>query len=78
MPSKVPQVTGEEAIKAFGGAGYALDRIKGSHRILKHPERRERLSIPVHAGKTLGIGLLRSQIRAAGLTVEEFIDLRKT
>jgi predicted RNA binding protein YcfA (HicA-like mRNA interferase family) len=78
MPSKVPRVTGEEAVKAFCAAGYALDRTTGSHKILKHPDRRERLSIPVHAGKVLGVGLLRSQIKAAGLTVEEFTALLDT
>jgi predicted RNA binding protein YcfA (HicA-like mRNA interferase family) len=75
MPSKVPRVTGEEAIKAFCRAGYAVDRIAGSHWILKHPDKPERLSIPVHGGKTLGVGLLRSQVKTAGLTVEEFIAL---
>lgn len=75
MPSKVPRVTGESAIKAFGKAGFILDRIRGSHHILRHPEKPVRLSIPVHKGKTLGIGLLGSQIKDAGLTVEEFTAL---
>jgi predicted RNA binding protein YcfA (HicA-like mRNA interferase family) len=75
MPNKLPRITGEEAIKAFFKDGYYLDRISGSHRILKHPDRKERLSIPVHKGNTLGIGLLGSQIKIAGLTVEQFIDL---
>jgi predicted RNA binding protein YcfA (HicA-like mRNA interferase family) len=33
------------------------------------------LSIPLHAGKTLGAGLLKSLIEASGLTVEKFIEL---
>ena len=74
MP-KVPHVTGEQAVKAFGKAGFCLDRIKGSHHILKHPETSVRLSIPVHARKTVGIGLLSAQIKSANLTVEQFIDL---
>lgn len=74
MP-KVPRITGEEAITAFGKAGYNLDRVNGAHHILRHPERVSRLSIPVHKGRTLGVGLLCRQIKVAGLTVEEFIDL---
>jgi len=31
-----------------------------------------RLSIPVHAGKTVGEGLLKAQIKDAGLTIDEF------
>lgn len=71
MP-KVPRITGEEAIKAFNKDGFRLDRIRGSHHILRHPDKTARLSIPVHKGRTVGLGLLHSQIIAAGLTVEEF------
>jgi predicted RNA binding protein YcfA (HicA-like mRNA interferase family) len=75
MSSQVPRITGSEAIKAFCKDGYVVDHIRGSHHILKHPHRIERLSIPVHAGKTVGVGLLRSQIRIAGLTPEQFSAL---
>ncbi|MCX5637770.1 MAG: type II toxin-antitoxin system HicA family toxin [Planctomycetota bacterium] len=74
MP-KVPRITGEEAVRAFGRAGFAVDRVRGAHHILRHPDKTVRLSIPVHKGETVGIGLLRSQIKDAGLTVEQFIDL---
>lgn len=74
MP-KLPRITGEQAIKAFAKAGYHLDRVKGSHHILRHKEKTVRLSIPVHKKGTLGVGLLGDQIKAAGLTVEEFIAL---
>jgi predicted RNA binding protein YcfA (HicA-like mRNA interferase family) len=75
MPSRVPRVTGESAIKAFAKAGFLLHHICGSHHILRHPEKPVRLTIPVHKGKTIRIGLLSSQIKAAGLTVEQFNDL---
>lgn len=42
---------------------------------MRHPRKRPRLSIPVHGGKTVGIGLLARQIKVAGLTVDEFIAL---
>jgi predicted RNA binding protein YcfA (HicA-like mRNA interferase family) len=74
MP-KVPRVSGEKAVKAFGRAGYQLDRISSSHHILRHPESPDLLSIPVHKGDTVGVGLLASQIKLAGLTVQQFIDL---
>jgi len=31
------------------------------------------LSVPVHKGRDLGVGLLRKLIRKAGLTSEEYI-----
>ena len=73
MP-KLPRISGKEAKKAFGKAGFLEDRMKGAHCILKKPGHRFLLSIPMHDGKTLGIGLLKSQIEAAELTIEQFID----
>ena len=73
--SKVPRVTGQEAVRAFKRAGFHEDRTTGSHCILKKAGHPYVLSIPMHKGKTLGVGLLKSQIEAAGLTVEEFNSL---
>jgi len=71
---KLPVVSGSDAVKAFGKAGYEFDGQHGSHIILRHsapPHRR--LSIPNH--KELAKGTLRALIREAGLTVEEFANL---
>jgi len=76
MP-KLPRITGGEAVRAFKRAGFEEDRTNGSHTILKKTGHLYHLSIPVHAGKTIGKGLLKAQIEAAGLTVEQFIDLLK-
>ena len=73
--AKLPQVTGKEAMAAFQKAGFVHDRTNGSHHIMKKVGCDSLLSIPVHAGKKLGRGLLRTQIDGAGLTVQEFIDL---
>ena len=74
MP-KVPRVSGTEAVRAFEKAGFSHDRTSGSHYFMKKEGHRYLLSIPIHKGKTVGTGLLKSQIEAAGLTIEEFIDL---
>jgi predicted RNA binding protein YcfA (HicA-like mRNA interferase family) len=74
MP-KVPRISGKEAVRAFEKAGFCLDRISSSHHILKKAGHSYLLSIPVHKGKTVGLGLLKSQIDAAGLALEEFLEL---
>jgi predicted RNA binding protein YcfA (HicA-like mRNA interferase family) len=54
--------------------GYYVDHQTGSHIILRneyYPYRR--LSVPNH--KEVAKGTLRSIIREAGLTVDEFVDL---
>ncbi len=49
-------------------------RQKGSHVRMKHPDSRV-ISIPVHARKTIGKGLLLKILRDADLTKDELIDL---
>lgn len=74
--SKLPSITGKQAIAAFAGDGFVLDRIsKSSHHVLKKPGHRFVLSVPVHAGEILKPGTLRGLISASGLTVEQFIEL---
>ena len=60
-----------EAIKAFVKLGWHVERrAKGSHIILKKPGMRNTLSVPNH--KKLDRGLLRSIIRDAYVSVDEF------
>lgn len=72
--TKLPVVSGRDAVKAFGKLGYAFDRQRGSHIILRQvapPHRR--LTIPDH--KELSKGTLRTLLREAGLSVDEFTKL---
>jgi predicted RNA binding protein YcfA (HicA-like mRNA interferase family) len=56
-------------------AGYTIDHQTGSHIILRQTEEpHRRLTVPNH--KVLAKGTLRSIIRQAGLTVDEFNALR--
>ena len=73
--SKLPAITGREAIRAFQKAGFEIARTHSSHVILTKQGFLYNLSIPIHRGKALPKGLLRSQIKLAGLTVKEFCVL---
>lgn len=75
MPSELPRVTADEAIKAFIKADFCIARVTGSHYILKKVGHRLLLNIPRHSGKVLGLGLLKKQIDNAGLTVDQFNEL---
>ena len=71
--SKLPRdLSGREAVKAFQRAGWIIRRV-GPHIILEKEGLWPTLSIPDH--KALDPGLLRSLIRHADLTVEEFLRL---
>ena len=73
--SKLPAVTGRQAIRAFGRGGFVEQRVSGSHHILKKEGYRYLLTVPNHGAKELKAGTLRRLIRDAGLSVQEFIQL---
>ena len=75
--ARLPRISGEEAVKAFAKAGWTVERLsRRNHFVLSKPNSLHTLSIPNH--KELDRGLLRSLIRQAGLTVEEFVQLLKS
>jgi len=78
MPqSKLPILRPREIIKAFGKLGFHVHRTKGSHIILiKKDDPWHQPVIPLHK-KDIPKGTLRSIIRQAGLTKEEFVKLLK-
>lgn len=69
MP-KLPRISGDEAIKVFQKIGFKVVRQKGSHVVLRRNE--TGCVVPLH--KKLAIGTLRSAIRQAGISPEEFIS----
>ena len=71
--SKLPVVSGGECIKALEKIDFVLVRQRVSHITLVREEPSTQLTVPNH--KTIAKGTLRSLIRDAGLTVDEFIDL---
>ncbi len=71
MP-KLPRVTGAETVRKLERDGWAVARISGSHHHLQHPSKPGTVPVPVHAGAILPPGTLRSIIRQASLTVDEF------
>lgn len=73
MP-KLPALTGNEVINALEKVGFQVVRQKGSHVRMQHEDGRV-VTIPYHAGKNIGRGLLRKILRDAELTREEFMAL---
>ena len=71
--AQLPVISGATAVCAFERAGWRQDRQKGSHVILVKPGQIASLSIPQH--RELAPGTLRGLIRAAQMTVEDFVAL---
>ena len=74
MASALPQVAGAEVVRALQRAGFEPHHRKGSHVTMKEGvSPYQRVVVPMH--DPVRRGTLRSIIRDAGLTVEEFVAL---
>jgi predicted RNA binding protein YcfA (HicA-like mRNA interferase family) len=69
MP-KLRKLKGREVIKVLKDHGLNVIRIKGSHHFLRHADGRCTV-VPVHAGETLGPGLLRQILRDTEMTKDD-------
>ena len=72
---KLPRASGERHVAAFKRAGWTVNHIEGSHYIMIKEGGNVHLSIPVHKGREMGLGLLKKLIAKAGLSNEEYIEL---
>jgi predicted RNA binding protein YcfA (HicA-like mRNA interferase family) len=73
---RLPVLSGRRTMQALMRAGFIIDRVAGSHHVLTYPNDPTRtVTVPVHSGRDLKPGTLRSIIRQAGLTVDEFVAL---
>ena len=68
------RVTGKQLLAALSSAGFSVSRIKGSHHIMRHPDGRTTV-VPIHAGETIGPGLLAKILRDCDLTREDLQQL---
>ena len=67
----LPVLSGKEVVRIFESLGWEVSRQRGSHIIMTKPGEIVTLSVPNH--RPVARGTLRSLIRSANLTVEEFI-----
>jgi len=74
LSQKLPRVTPDEVAKALAKLGFTVSRQSGSHRIYRNPQGK-RVTIPYHKGKVLHPKVLKSILRDAELSPEEFQKL---
>ncbi len=73
MP-KLPRISANEVARALEKLGFSRIRQKGSHVVMKKetPHGVKGCVVPMH--KELAIGTLRSVLRQAEVTPEEFLE----
>ena len=60
-----PPVTGRDLVRLLEKHGWRLEHVRGSHHVLR--KEGKHLSVPVHAARDVGKGLLARLLREAGL-----------
>ncbi|HEX8144704.1 MAG TPA: type II toxin-antitoxin system HicA family toxin [Pyrinomonadaceae bacterium] len=69
--ASLPVLSGQEAVRVFESFGWSVARQRSSHIIMTKEGEIVTLSIPNH--KEVARGTLRSLIRSANLTVDQFV-----
>jgi predicted RNA binding protein YcfA (HicA-like mRNA interferase family) len=73
MP-RLPRLRGRELIAALQRANFVVLRVKGSHHFMRHADGRSTV-VPIHAGETIGPGLLSKILKQTELEVEQLEKL---
>ena len=71
--TKLPRVSSRECITALEKVGFIAVRQKGSHVVMRRSEPYARTVVPIN--KEVPPGTLRSILRDAQLTVDDFVAL---
>jgi len=71
VSSALPVMSGREVVRVFESLGWEVVRQTSSHIIMVKDSEPATLSVPDH--REVAKGTLRSLIRTAGLTVDEFV-----
>ena len=73
MP-RLPLVSGGEAVKALQRLGFRVDRQRGSHVVMKKEAPSGACGCVIPMLREVALGTLRSALKMAGVTPEEFIE----
>lgn len=73
MP-KPPIVSGSEAVKALQRLGFFIDRQRGSHVVMKKVTSHGEIGCVIPMHREVAAGTLRSALKLAGVSIEEFTD----
>ena len=74
--ARLPQVSGKRLVRALESQGWLIHHQRGSHVVMKHPQRPEgRVVIPCHGGKSVTKGTLARILKDAGLSGDQLRQL---
>jgi predicted RNA binding protein YcfA (HicA-like mRNA interferase family) len=72
---KITPLKAAKLVRIFMKTGYEVSWQTGSHIVMRHPDRSLNLVIPSHKGQDVQPEIIRSLIKKAGLSKDEFLEL---
>jgi predicted RNA binding protein YcfA (HicA-like mRNA interferase family) len=72
VSERLPAVKPKQLVRVLEQRGWYLDRIRGSHHIMKHPVERRSIPVPVHS-RDLAPGTLRATSRTLASAARSFV-----
>jgi predicted RNA binding protein YcfA (HicA-like mRNA interferase family) len=75
MPPKLGSLKPRQVVRALQKAGFYIHEQVGSHIQLKHRSKPGRITVPCHERFDLPKHVVKSIIRQAGLSNQQFLDL---
>jgi len=67
------RLSGKEIVRALAKDGWKIQRVSGSHHVMRHPDGRG-IKVPVHGNRPLPAGTLASICREASRTASQLRD----
>jgi predicted RNA binding protein YcfA (HicA-like mRNA interferase family) len=74
---KLPLVSPKKLMKILSTRGFQIIRQRSSHVQMKDSDGRL-VTIPIHSGRDVSIGVLMKILRDAEISREEFVELEKS
>jgi predicted RNA binding protein YcfA (HicA-like mRNA interferase family) len=71
--TQMPRLTGKQTVSFLKKRGFIIERQRGSHAFLRHPDGRATV-VPLHQGEMIGPGLFAKILRDIELTPDEFLQ----
>ena len=75
--NRLPQCKPREIVRALEVLGFVFVRQKGSHAFYRNPNTGHTTVVPMHEGTDIDRSLLRTILREAGVSVDEFLGALK-
>ncbi len=73
--TRLPRVTDRELVRVLNRKGFSKHHQTGSHAVYKSEDGSRRVVVPVHSGQIIPPKTLKSILKDAGISTEEFEEI---